>query len=142
MNPNSRNGVYSNDGNRIGYAVRNPSGVTNFFTNDGSRIGYIPAPEEDYRPQPFYGSGAPERPQRHTAILDDDDDYPPPRRAPTRVKQGFTPLAQPRGRFTPIEEVEPGVQVRGRFTPIEQYEPVRSGFTPLTPPKPGFTPIK
>ena len=119
MNPNSRNGIYSNDGNRIGYAVRNSSGVTNVFTNDGSRIGYIPAPEEEYHPQPFYGSGTPERqqPMNTVTLVDDGFDYPPPRRPPARVKQGFTPLEPP---------------MKSGFTPLQSgFTPLRSGFTPL-----------
>ena len=42
-NVNSKNGVYDNTGNRIGYEVKAPSGVTNYFDNSGNRIGYTPA---------------------------------------------------------------------------------------------------
>ena len=37
------NGVYDNQGNRIGYEVKAPSGVTNIYDNQGNRIGYTPA---------------------------------------------------------------------------------------------------
>ena len=42
-NMNSKNGVYDNSGNRIGYEVKAPSGVTNYFDNAGNRIGYTPS---------------------------------------------------------------------------------------------------
>lgn len=42
-NTNSKNGVYDNSGNRIGYEVKAPSGVTNYFDNSGNRIGYTPS---------------------------------------------------------------------------------------------------
>ena len=42
-NVNSKNGVYDNTGNRIGYEVKAPSGVTNYFDNSGNRIGYTPS---------------------------------------------------------------------------------------------------
>jgi hypothetical protein len=42
-NTNSKNGVYDNTGNRIGYEVKAPSGVTNYFDNSGNRIGYTPS---------------------------------------------------------------------------------------------------
>ncbi|AWW50570.1 hypothetical protein POPA111323_07570 [Polynucleobacter paneuropaeus] len=42
-NANSKNGVYDNSGNRIGYEVKAPSGVTNYFDNSGNRIGYTPS---------------------------------------------------------------------------------------------------
>ena len=42
-NYNSTNGVYDNNGNRIGYETQSPSGVTNIFDNNGNRIGYSPA---------------------------------------------------------------------------------------------------
>ena len=42
-NLNSKNGVYDNSGNRIGYEVQAPSGVTNIFDNQGNRIGYSPS---------------------------------------------------------------------------------------------------
>lgn len=41
-NFSANNGVYDNQGNRIGYEVRAPSGVTNVFDNNGDRIGYVP----------------------------------------------------------------------------------------------------
>lgn len=43
MNYNSNNGIYDNNGKRIGYEVMAPSGVTNVFDNSGNRIGYSPA---------------------------------------------------------------------------------------------------
>lgn len=43
LNYSSNNGVYNNQGNRIGYEVQAPSGVTNYFYNNGNRIGYSPA---------------------------------------------------------------------------------------------------
>lgn len=45
MNYNATNGVYDNQGNRIGYEVKAPSGVTNIYSNDGRRMGYVPAPQ-------------------------------------------------------------------------------------------------
>ena len=42
-NFNATNGVYDNQGNRIGYEVQAPSGVTNIFSNEGRRMGYVPA---------------------------------------------------------------------------------------------------
>lgn len=42
-NFSATNGVYDNQGNRIGYEVKAPSGVTNVFDNDGNRIGYVPS---------------------------------------------------------------------------------------------------
>jgi hypothetical protein len=42
-NWNATNGVYNNQGNRIGYETQSPSGVTNVFDNNGNRIGYTPA---------------------------------------------------------------------------------------------------
>ena len=42
-NASSKNGVYDNTGNRIGYEVKAPSGVTNYFDNSGNRIGYTPS---------------------------------------------------------------------------------------------------
>lgn len=150
------NGVYDGMGQRVGYVTNTPSGGANVYLNNGHRVGYMPAPEYrprlelDYperegglvrsRPSTIDALAEPERRARRYD-LDDDDDYMPVRRV--AVRSGFTPLAQPRGRFTPIEEVEPVVQVRGRFTPIEQYEPVRSGFTPIeTAPRGRFTPLK
>ena len=43
LNYISTNGVYDNNGNRIGYQTQSPSGVTNVFDNNGNRIGYSPA---------------------------------------------------------------------------------------------------
>ena len=43
LNYNSTNGVYDNNGNRIGYQTQSPSGVTNVFDNNGNRIGYSPS---------------------------------------------------------------------------------------------------
>ena len=43
MNYNANNGIYDNNGNRVGYEVKAPSGVTNFFDNNGNRIGYSPS---------------------------------------------------------------------------------------------------
>ena len=42
-NYNANNGVYDNQGNRIGYEVQSPQGVTNVFDNNGNRIGYSPS---------------------------------------------------------------------------------------------------
>ena len=42
-NLNSNNGIYDNNGNRMGYEVKAPSGVTNYFDNNGNRIGYSPS---------------------------------------------------------------------------------------------------
>lgn len=42
-NFSANNGVYDNQGNRLGYEVRAPSGVTNVFDNNGNRIGYVPS---------------------------------------------------------------------------------------------------
>ena len=42
-NINSKNGIYDNSGNRVGYEVKAPSGVTNYFDNSGNRIGYTPS---------------------------------------------------------------------------------------------------
>lgn len=151
------NGVYDGAGRRIGYAAETPSGGTNVYLNNGHRIGYMPAPEE----QPSLDFDFPERrmslaggrpsdvptePERrvHRYDLDDNNDYMPVRRV--AVRSGFTPLAQPRGRFTPIEAIEP--MPRGRFTPIEEIEPTappRGRFTPIEqvePVRPGFTPLK
>jgi hypothetical protein len=41
-NFNSGNGVYDNQGNRVGYGVTSPTGVTNYFDNNGNRMGYSP----------------------------------------------------------------------------------------------------
>jgi len=43
LNYNANNGVYDNQGNRIGYEVQSPQGVTNVFDNNGNRIGYSPS---------------------------------------------------------------------------------------------------
>jgi hypothetical protein len=43
LNYNSNNGVYDNEGKRIGYEVTAPTGVTNVFDNQGNRIGYSPS---------------------------------------------------------------------------------------------------
>ena len=43
LNYNSTNGVYDNNGSRIGYQTQSPSGVTNVFDNNGNRIGYSPS---------------------------------------------------------------------------------------------------
>lgn len=43
INARSTNGIYNNEGHRIGYEVQSPAGVTNFFGNEGNRIGYQPA---------------------------------------------------------------------------------------------------
>jgi len=43
-NSQSKNGVYDNQGRRIGYETQSPSGVTNIFDNDGIRRGYRPSP--------------------------------------------------------------------------------------------------
>ena len=43
LNPRSTNGIYNNEGHRIGYEIRAPSGVINIFDNQGNRIGYQPA---------------------------------------------------------------------------------------------------
>jgi predicted PurR-regulated permease PerM len=41
-NYNSTNGVFDNQGNRIGYETKSPEGVTNIFDNNGNRLGYLP----------------------------------------------------------------------------------------------------
>jgi hypothetical protein len=41
-NSNATNGIYDNDGNRLGYAVRRSDGGVNFFDDDGNRTGYLP----------------------------------------------------------------------------------------------------
>jgi hypothetical protein len=43
LNYNATNGVFDNNGNRLGYEVRSPAGVTNLFDNNGNRIGYTPS---------------------------------------------------------------------------------------------------
>ena len=42
-NYGATNGVYDNDGERMGYVVPNSSGGANVFNNDGERVGYVPA---------------------------------------------------------------------------------------------------
>ena len=42
LNINSTRGVYDNNGNRMGYAVPNPSGTVNYYNNNGNRTGYGP----------------------------------------------------------------------------------------------------
>ena len=42
-NADATNGVYDNNGNRVGYKVTTDSGVTNYFDNNGNRIGYTPS---------------------------------------------------------------------------------------------------
>lgn len=42
-NWSSTNGIYDNQGKRLGYEVQAPTGVTNVFDNNGNRIGYIPS---------------------------------------------------------------------------------------------------
>jgi len=39
-NPNSKSGIYSNDGSRIGYEVQNDQGTRNIYDNNGNRVGY------------------------------------------------------------------------------------------------------
>jgi hypothetical protein len=43
MNYNSKNGIYDNNGNRVGYETKSSSGVKNIFDNNGNRIGYQPS---------------------------------------------------------------------------------------------------
>ncbi len=43
LNYNATNGVFDNNGNRLGYEVQAPTGVTNLFDNNGNRIGYTPS---------------------------------------------------------------------------------------------------
>jgi len=43
LNYDATNGLYDNNGNRIGYETRAPSGVTNFYDSNGNRIGYSPS---------------------------------------------------------------------------------------------------
>jgi len=42
-NADATNGVYDNNGKRVGYKVTESSGVTNYFDNNGNRIGYTPS---------------------------------------------------------------------------------------------------
>lgn len=44
MNYGATNGVYDNNGNRIGYTTVTPQGITNIYGNDGNRLGFVPAP--------------------------------------------------------------------------------------------------
>jgi len=39
-NLDSKNGIYNNEGNRIGYEVRNSQGTRNIHDNNGNRVGY------------------------------------------------------------------------------------------------------
>lgn len=41
-NQNATNGIYNEDGERIGYGVRREDGGINFYNNDGDRVGYQP----------------------------------------------------------------------------------------------------
>jgi hypothetical protein len=40
--PFGNNGIYDNNGNRMGYGVYRPDGGMNFFDNQGNRFGYRP----------------------------------------------------------------------------------------------------
>ena len=40
LNYNATNGVYDNQGNRMGYTVTTPQGVKNYYDNSGTRKGY------------------------------------------------------------------------------------------------------
>jgi len=42
MNSNSRNRIYNESGNDIGYGVQKSNGGMNFFSNDGQRLGFKP----------------------------------------------------------------------------------------------------
>ena len=42
-NAYTNNGVYNNQGQRIGYETKAPSGVTNVYDNNGNRVGYSPS---------------------------------------------------------------------------------------------------
>jgi opacity protein-like surface antigen len=42
-NQMATNGIYGNDGKRLGYETKTQSGVTNFYDNNGNRIGYQPS---------------------------------------------------------------------------------------------------
>ena len=46
LNTNSTNGVYDNNGNRIGYETTSNEGVRNIFDNNGNRISYSPAKQK------------------------------------------------------------------------------------------------
>lgn len=39
-NTNSKNNIYDNNGNRIGYETRSNEGTRNIYDNNGNRIGY------------------------------------------------------------------------------------------------------
>jgi hypothetical protein len=39
-NMDSKSGIYSNDGSRIGYEVQNGQGTRNIYDNNGNRVGY------------------------------------------------------------------------------------------------------
>jgi 4-amino-4-deoxy-L-arabinose transferase-like glycosyltransferase len=39
-NLDSKNGIYNNQGNRIGYEVQNDQGTRNIYDNNGNRVGY------------------------------------------------------------------------------------------------------
>ena len=39
-NMDSKNGIYNNQGNRIGYEVQNSQGTRNIYDNNGNRVGY------------------------------------------------------------------------------------------------------
>lgn len=43
IKPFPGNGLYDNDGRRVGYYVDAPSGVRNIFDTNGNRVGYLPA---------------------------------------------------------------------------------------------------
>jgi len=43
LNYGATNGIYDNNGNRLGYETKSPSGVTNIYDNSGNRIGYSPS---------------------------------------------------------------------------------------------------
>jgi hypothetical protein len=45
-NLNSSNGIYDEDGERQGYAVRRSDGGVNFFNDEGNRTGYMPGDED------------------------------------------------------------------------------------------------
>jgi hypothetical protein len=40
-NLDSKNGIYTNDGNRVGYEVKNVQGARNIYAPDGNRMGYL-----------------------------------------------------------------------------------------------------
>lgn len=46
LNYSATNGLYDNQGNRLGYETKSPSGVTNLYDNNGNRIGYVPAKQK------------------------------------------------------------------------------------------------